>query len=77
MQYFSITNYGDSNFNLKYNDAELLGIIKDYIKKKIETGEDYFTYFTLCKTVLEKVRFEDKVKEKRIIFEYNLNTFLY
>lgn len=64
MQYFTITKYGDSNFNLKYDDSQLLDIITGYIQKKIAAGEDYFTYFTLCKTVLKKADSENMLLDK-------------
>lgn len=53
MQHFSITKYGDADFNLRYADEELLDIIRNYIKKRIDAQEDYFTYFTLCKSILK------------------------
>ena len=49
---YSVTQYGESRFGLKYNDDELSSIIDSFIKKQREQDIDYFTYFTLCRYIL-------------------------
>lgn len=49
---YQITAYGEHHFGLKYKDGELLEIIKKYICDKKEHGEMYFTYYTLCRFIL-------------------------
>lgn len=51
---YQITAYGDHHFGLKYNDEELLKIIGKYICDKKEHGEMYFTYYTLCRFILNE-----------------------
>lgn len=64
MQHYTITKYGEANFCLQYEDKELLDLIKDYINKKIEAKEDYFTYFTLCKSILNKADRDNRLIDK-------------
>lgn len=49
---YSVTQYGESRFGLKYKDEELSGIIEDFIQKQKSREINYFTYFTLCKYIL-------------------------
>jgi len=56
---YQITAYGDHQFNLKYEDNELLGVINNYICNKKAHGDMYFTYYTLCRSILYKAKEED------------------
>lgn len=53
---YQITAYGDHQFDLKYEDEELRGIINGYIRNKKAHGDMYFTYYTLCRNILYKAK---------------------
>lgn len=59
---YQITVYGNHQFNLKYEDPELAKIMEEYICNKKAKGEMYFTYFTLCKSILYKAKEEDALE---------------
>lgn len=62
--YYRVTKYGDSQFSLKYDDNDLMDIIKEYIKQKKESGEEYFTYYVLCKHLINYADNSDKLEGK-------------
>ena len=51
--YYRVTKYGDTQFSLNYNYEKLMELIKEYIKHKKESGESYFTYYSLCKYLIQ------------------------
>ena len=57
-----ITVYGSHPFSLAYEDAEIKQYIKNYILYRKKSGQMYFTYFTLCKLILDQAKREDKIK---------------
>lgn len=59
---YQITVYGDHQFDLKYEDKELLEIIEKYICDKKTHGEMYFTYYTLCRFILYKAKEDNKLE---------------
>lgn len=61
---YSVTRYGESRFGLKYSDEELKGIISSFIQKQRSQDIDYFTYFTLCKYILQSADKSDKLSGK-------------
>lgn len=62
--YYRVTKYGDTQFSLDYSDTELMNIIKSYIKKRKDAGEDYFTYYVLCKHLINLADNTDKLEGK-------------
>ena len=61
MQY-RITRYGDSSFDLAYQDEEMMELIAKYIEQRKKSGVMYFTYYTLCRHILNKANEEKKLK---------------
>jgi hypothetical protein len=57
-----ITVYGSHPFTLAYDDSEIIAFISDYITKRKNTRQPYFTYFTLCRIILEKAKNDNKLK---------------
>ena len=49
---YSVTQYGESRFGLNYSDEKLKGIIGAFIEKQRSDKKYYFTYYTLCRYVL-------------------------
>ena len=62
--YYRVTKYGDTQFSLKYEDEKLMGIIKDYIKQKKDSDENYFTYYSLCKFLIQYADSEEMLLNK-------------
>lgn len=63
---YSVTQYGESQFGLRYSDEELSDIIGTFIKKQKSMDIDYFTYYTLCKHVLVYADKEGKLLGKEL-----------
>lgn len=61
---YRVTKYGDTQFSLLYDDKELMDIIVKYIQKKKESNEDYFTYFVLCKNIINLADNANKLNGK-------------
>lgn len=61
---YSVTQYGEARFGLNYNDEELTCVIDSFIQNKKNNKDDYFTYFTLCKFVLETADIAGKLNGK-------------
>lgn len=73
---YSVIQYGESKFGLRYNDEDLKGIVDAYIKKQKSQDIYYFTYFTLCKYILLEADRADKLigKEPNTYYQQpNLN----
>lgn len=49
---YSISQFGETNFGLKYNDQELKSLIGYYIQQKKNENTYFFTYLKLCKHLL-------------------------
>lgn len=48
-----ITVFGESHFELKYTDKEVRDKIESYIQELKAKDRNYFTYYTLCKWILD------------------------
>lgn len=64
-----ITVFGESHFELKYSDEEVKQKIDGYIQDLKLKNIDYFTYYTLCKWLLE-----DAIQNNSVI-NYDNNTY--
>lgn len=62
-----ITVFGESHFELKYSDEEIKQKIDGYIQDLKRKDRYYFTYYTLCKWILEDAIQNDSV----INFDHN------
>lgn len=50
---YSVTQYGEARFGLQYNDEELKDVIGEFIQTQRNNNNNYFTYYVLCKYILE------------------------
>ncbi len=62
--FYRVTKYGDTQFSLQYDDKELMDIITAYIQTKKNSNEDFFTYFVLCKYIINFADGADKLEGK-------------
>lgn len=49
-----ITVFGESHFELKYTDEDIRNIIDRYIQDLKSREKYYFTYYTICKWILDE-----------------------
>ena len=66
-----ITVFGESHFELKYSDEDLKQKIDGYIQDLKSKEEYYFTYYTICKWILEDAINNEEVKnyDKQTYYE--------
>lgn len=56
-----ITVFGESHFELKYSDEDVRQKIEGYIQDLKSKERYYFTYYTICKWILEEAIHNDAV----------------
>lgn len=61
---YTVTQYGESRFGLKYEDEELKSIINAFIQLQRKVKDYYFTYYTLCRHIMLLADKEDRLNGK-------------
>lgn len=58
---YSVTQYGETQFGLRYDDEALKIIIDSFIQTKRDEKTYFFTYYSLCRHILMLADKEDKL----------------